>query len=751
MKKIFSLILALLMIVITVPLALAADYAHTVTVLFDFYAFSSNRETYTGPEFDTDGMGFTLYYNVDGVENYKAVDVYEKADWSDEKGAWYVQLTCEDLPTRIEYYSEGTQWGDEESHWVMEKVELGGVEIWSGCIEAIAKGPKSYIAELDLADGSITTKSTGTLGKWVALRTDSYSTVKPVIGYAVLEVLNAYAIGYEWTVSDSSFKNGIMIGLFDQYDGGNLDSMSVFRDNEVTVTCHCSEASEGISIERSGGSAEIIASGATNDTVWADVKCSSGFGPIFSLKIDPEAAGESWNEQILTFSIRYFDTEKNDYVEMDADGRIVLIDPDRTFTLDATDGSFSDGQTKTITKPYYDKAGTIPEPQRQGYSFNGYYLTPDDNSDDDIVPDSAKLTEDTVLAENQIWYASWSKNTYGVSYSYLDENGKRVNDEYLYKYGEEYSAPEIPSVIVYNDTRFTFIGWSPELTGTQIMSDANEFYKAQYTTETAYADYSEIDAAIAEAEQIKSDSEYSVKYTEESRSMLESALNLENLDYNMKLSQQPLVDAFAENIRAAVRALTKNKFDVLFYDDDGEVILSSCIEYGDTAYVPQCDYKIVDSKTHLKFIGWDNATDECEYVTRDMVFTAVYAEEEHSFTTYVVDENAGLGGKILVSHCDDNCGATDEISIITSCAEHTDNDNDGICDNCNTEVVSDAPDTPEVPDMPGGADTPDTPSVDDCDHLCHKDGIMGFFWKIIRFFQKLFKANPVCECGMAHY
>ncbi|MBQ6864925.1 MAG: leucine-rich repeat domain-containing protein [Clostridia bacterium] len=38
-----------------------------------------------------------------------------------------------------------------------------------------------------------------------------------------------------------------------------------------------------------------------------------------------------------------------------------------------------------------------------------------------------------------------------------------------------------------------------------------------------------------------------------------------------------------------------------------------------------------------------------------------------------------------------------------------------------------------------------------CDHMCHKDGIMGFFWKIIRLFWKLFKMNPVCECGAAHY
>ena len=41
--------------------------------------------------------------------------------------------------------------------------------------------------------------------------------------------------------------------------------------------------------------------------------------------------------------------------------------------------------------------------------------------------------------------------------------------------------------------------------------------------------------------------------------------------------------------------------------------------------------------------------------------------------------------------------------------------------------------------------------VDNCSHLCHKTGFLGFIWKIVRFFQKLFRMNPVCECGAIHY
>ena len=39
--------------------------------------------------------------------------------------------------------------------------------------------------------------------------------------------------------------------------------------------------------------------------------------------------------------------------------------------------------------------------------------------------------------------------------------------------------------------------------------------------------------------------------------------------------------------------------------------------------------------------------------------------------------------------------------------------------------------------------------LDECN--CHKAGFMGVIYKIQVFFWKLFKSNPVCICGIAHY
>ena len=42
-------------------------------------------------------------------------------------------------------------------------------------------------------------------------------------------------------------------------------------------------------------------------------------------------------------------------------------------------------------------------------------------------------------------------------------------------------------------------------------------------------------------------------------------------------------------------------------------------------------------------------------------------------------------------------------------------------------------------------------SVEGCSCSCHKNGIAKFFFNFILFFQKLFKANKTCKCGINHY
>lgn len=69
---------------------------------------------------------------------------------------------------------------------------------------------------------------------------------------------------------------------------------------------------------------------------------------------------------------------------------------------------------------------------------------------------------------------------------------------------------------------------------------------------------------------------------------------------------------------------------------------------------------------------------------------------------------------------------------------HVDSNADEKCDRCGEKMT--VPVTPPQPD----------PSSS-CTHICHKGGISKVFYKIARFFWKLFKINKYCSCGAAHY
>ena len=180
------------------------------------------------------------------------------------------------------------------------------------------------------------------------------------------------------------------------------------------------------------------------------------------------------------------------------------------------------------------------------------------------------------------------------------------------------------------------------------------------------------------------------------------------------------------------------------------------------ASVEDYEYTLVDNATEAVYAATDDSLYVCKVTFADGTtemsdfykgphphdYKAVVTDPtctEDGYTTYtcstcndtyIDDETDALGHdyKAVVTDptCTEDgyttytcstCGNT-FVDDETDATGHDETDNDGYCDICD-ELI--------------------------CDHNCHKGGISGFFWSIINFFNKLFKINPNCECGAAHY
>ena len=97
--------------------------------------------------------------------------------------------------------------------------------------------------------------------------------------------------------------------------------------------------------------------------------------------------------------------------------------------------------------------------------------------------------------------------------------------------------------------------------------------------------------------------------------------------------------------------------------------------------------------------------------------------EEHTYISSVTKEPTHLENGVTTFTC--ACGDT-YTETIEKLKEHTFGDKDEKCE-CGFD------------------------RTEGCSCNCHKGGISGFFFKIILFFQKIFKSNQVCMCGIKHY
>ena len=154
-------------------------------------------------------------------------------------------------------------------------------------------------------------------------------------------------------------------------------------------------------------------------------------------------------------------------------------------------------------------------------------------------------------------------------------------------------------------------------------------------------------------------------------------------------------------------------------DYNETVTPASCLVDGETTYkCKDCSYKYTEINSYAPGHTWDTWTaSEDGYHSASCMVCGESERTVHVFVEYIPNNDATK-----------DADGTKTATCVVCAAKDT------IIDE-GSKLVD--PDT-------------DNPA-DGCDHMCHNTGITSFFWKIVKFFWKLFKMNPVCECGVAHY
>ena len=107
----------------------------------------------------------------------------------------------------------------------------------------------------------------------------------------------------------------------------------------------------------------------------------------------------------------------------------------------------------------------------------------------------------------------------------------------------------------------------------------------------------------------------------------------------------------------------------------------------------------------------------------------------------------------------EDCMSCDYMNTTDIPGTHKDENSDNKCDKCGKKIeeekIPEDPEKPVTPDVPDEPQIPDnndgsSENVDTCTCNCHKSGIIGLFYKLVIFIQKLFGQNKVCACGVGH-
>lgn len=179
------------------------------------------------------------------------------------------------------------------------------------------------------------------------------------------------------------------------------------------------------------------------------------------------------------------------------------------------------------------------------------------------------------------------------------------------------------------------------------------------------------------------------------------------ISYQVHFSEEELGEE-KENGTGTNQILDLNMYDAdnIAVQPDGSISIT----------VPATAQMLCDENLVIYRINEDGSRDEIPFV-KDADTKTLTMSVDH-FSYYIITAGEDFLEEMTFEKI--NCGFT---------VGHTDNDHDGICDDCKAEIKESY----------------------DCDHLCHSDKwYHRIIWTVVRFFSKIFGTNKYCSCGYRH-
>lgn len=455
----------------------------------------------------------------------------------------------------------------------------------------------------------------------------------------------------------------------------------------------------------------------------------------------------------------------------------------------------------------FDIPTVVLEPDRKlvVFTVNGvvYRIEEAKLGDNVVAPESSfarwNIPEGTVVEGDYVVFEANAVESIEYTVTWVSENSKVTE---TYSFGDEIVIPEAAEKADYD-----FLKWTPDVPAT--MPNYNITFTATYTPKHSHT-YNKAytygkctegittvyECACGDSYEDKADvTEHNAKAVVEQTTngtLIEKvtcqvcgATNSQELTYKV---------TYREGWRNTVLDLTLLENDVSVQPDGtleirfyvGENINKNYTVYridengNRTSYTPRKEngYLIFDAD-HFSFYVVAELDEETGEVADDTSYEEVYCVSNgHSYNsvitaptctdngyttftcsvckdTYVANEVSANGHKEetvkgKASTCTETgltdgvkckiCDKTLEPQVEIPALEHKDDNRDYKCDyGCGYEIEK--PVEPSAPDEP----------TEDCDHICHQNGFMGFIWKIFVFFCKIFGCSKTCTCGIVHY